>query len=286
MTVDQFTNLLVTITLVEMMLTIGLGVRFADLVHVAKDWWLMIRAALANYLLVPAATVGLLVLFDPHPMVAAGFLVLAVCPGAPYGPPLTALAKGDVTVAVALMVLLAGSSAVVAPLLLSFLPSLLSGDDSLEIDALQIAGTLLLTQLLPLAGGVAFRWWRPVFAQKLLPLCTLASKVLNLLTVGVILATQFQLLAEVRPRGFAGMLLLLIACWAAGWLLGGRDAAVRKAMTLTASLRNVGVALVIAATAFAGTPAVTAILVYGLLEVLGSLLLALVWRRAAAPASV
>lgn len=279
MTADQITSALVTITLVEMMLTIGLGVQVAELVRVARDWRLVIRAALANYLLVPAATLGLLMLFDPHPMVAAGFLVLAVCPGAPYGPPLTALAKGSMPVAVALMVLLAGSSAVFAPLLLSFLPSLVSADAPLEIDAMQIAGTLLLSQLLPLAAGIAVRWQRPALALAAQWPCTLASKILNLLTVAMILATQFRLLADVRPRGFLGMLLLLIACWAVGWASGGRNAEIRKAMTLTASLRNVGVALVIAATAFAGTPAMTAILAYGLVEVLGSLLLALIWGR-------
>ena len=32
MTIDQFINLLVTITLIEMMVAIGLGVRFVELV--------------------------------------------------------------------------------------------------------------------------------------------------------------------------------------------------------------------------------------------------------------
>ena len=48
-------------------------------------------------------------------------------------------------------------------------------------------------------------------------------------------------------------------------------------MTLTTGLRNVGVGLVIATGIFAGTPAVTATLIYGLIGVLGSLLLALGW---------
>jgi BASS family bile acid:Na+ symporter len=75
------------------------------------------------------------------------------------------------------------------------------------------------------------------------------------------------------------MLALLIASWAAGWLLGGPGTDARKAMTLTTSLRNVGVGLVIASSAFAGTPAVTAALAYGLFAVVGSLFLALAWRR-------
>src|SRR4051794_22477588 len=103
MTTDRLINLLVTITLVEMMVAIGLNVTFADLAGVVRNRRLLLRAGLANYVGVPAATVGLLFLFDPHPMVAAGFLILAVCPGAPYGPPVTAIAKGNVAVAVGLM---------------------------------------------------------------------------------------------------------------------------------------------------------------------------------------
>jgi BASS family bile acid:Na+ symporter len=102
----------------------------------------------------------------------------------------------------------------------------------------------------------------------------------------LILTTRFSLLMEIRPRGLVGMLLLLIASWAAGWLLGGRGTAVRKAMTLTTSLRNVGVGLVIASAAFGGTPAVTATLAYGLFGVVGSLLLALAWARRAPGAEV
>ena len=100
MTLDQLTNVLVTVTLIEMMAAIGLGVALGDLVGVVRNWRLVAGAAVANYVLVPAATVGLLLLFGPHPMVAAGFVVLAVCPGAPYGPPFTAVAKGNVPAAV------------------------------------------------------------------------------------------------------------------------------------------------------------------------------------------
>ena len=40
------------------------------------------QGAIANYVVVPAATVVLLLLFHAQPTVAAGFLILAVCPGA------------------------------------------------------------------------------------------------------------------------------------------------------------------------------------------------------------
>src|SRR5262249_37788531 len=131
MTLDQLINVLVTITLIEMMAAIGLGVTFVDLAGVARNWRLVGRAALANYVCVPAVTVGLLLLFAANQEVAAGFLILAVCPGAPCGPPFVAIAKGNVAVAVGLMAILAGSSAIIAPILLQYLLPLASGNESL-----------------------------------------------------------------------------------------------------------------------------------------------------------
>ena len=275
MSIDRLINVLVSITLIEMMAAVGLSVTFSDLVSVARNWRLVARSALANYVCVPAATVGLLLLFGVQPMVAAGFLILAACPGAPYIPPVVAIAKGNVAVAVGLMLILAGSSAILAPILLYCLLPLVSGSVPLTVDATRIVGTLLVTQLVPLCVGVAVRQWRPLLADRLQKPANLVSKVLNLVVVGVILVTQFQLLTAIRPRGFVGMLALLIGSWASGWLLGGPGTEARKAMTLTTSLRNVGVGLVIASSAFAGTPAVTAALAYGLFAVVGSLLLAL-----------
>jgi len=72
---------------------------------------------------------------------------------------------------------------------------------------------------------------------------------------------------------------LLLVSWVAGWFLGGSDIGIRRTITLTASMRNMGVGLVIATAAFAGTAAITATVAYGLVAVVGSLLLALAWSR-------
>jgi BASS family bile acid:Na+ symporter len=286
MTIDQVINLLVTVALVELMATIGISVTTADLVAVAKNWRLVSKAVLANYVCVPAATVGLLLLFEPHPMVAAGFLILAVCPGAPYGPPFTAIAKGNVSVAVGLMVVLAASSAIVAPLFLRVLLPWVTGDDRIQLDAVRMVATLFATQLLPLAAGLALAWWRPQAAARLRPAAIVVGKVLNLLAVGAILAVQFPMLAKVRLMGYLGMVVLLGISLAAGWLFGGPGRENRKAMALTTALRNAGVGLVLAASSFPGTPALTAVLAYAILELFGSLLLAGAWSRNARSAAM
>jgi BASS family bile acid:Na+ symporter len=281
MTAAQFINILVPITLIEMMVAIGLSVSFADLAAVARNWRLATKAALANYLCVPAATMGLLFWLQPaDPMVSAGVLILAVCPGAPFGPGCTKLAKGNMAAAVGLMVMLAGSSAIAAPVLLYLLLQLMSGSQSLQVDAVKIVVTLLVTQLVPLCLGLGIRHWLPGLASRLQRPAHFLSAVLNLATMGTILVVYFPLLAAIRLRGYVAMSALLVASWAAGWLLGGPGSDTRRALALTTSLRNVGVGLVIVTSNFGGTAAVTAVLAYGIFEVVGSLLLALAWSRA------
>jgi hypothetical protein len=87
-------------------------------------------------------------------MVAAGFLILASCPGAPFGPPITAIARGNLAVSAALLIL-AGSSAIAAPFLLRVLLPLVLAGGSLRVDPARVSGTLVLVQLAPLGVGLA-----------------------------------------------------------------------------------------------------------------------------------
>jgi bile acid:Na+ symporter, BASS family len=277
---DQLINVSVIITLIGMMASIGLGVDHAELLVVARNWRLVAQAAVANYICVPAITIGLLALLRPaDPMVSAGFLILAVCPGAPFGPPCAKIAGGNVAAAVGSMVILAGSSAIAAPLILYVLLPWLSGEGALRVDAGKIVNTLLVTQLLPLAVGLGVRHWLPRLAKRLEKPASLVSAVLGLWSIGLIVVVQFHLLTAIGWRGWIGMSALLIGTVASGWLLAGPGVANRKSMALTTSLRNVGVGLVIATGSFGGTAAVTAVTAYGIFEILGSFLLALVWAR-------
>jgi BASS family bile acid:Na+ symporter len=276
---NQILNVLVTLTLIEMMVTIGLGVALADVAAVARNWRLIGRAALANYVCVPAAALGLLLLFHSDPLVSAGFLIVAVCPGAPYGPPFTGIARGNVPVSVGLMVILAASSALMAPLLLSILLPRMGGDESLHVDAVKMIVTLLVTQLLPLSAGLALRRWRPALADRLMRPAKLLGTVLNLVVFGSILVLQFGMLKEIRLLAFAGMLALIGASVVAGWLLGGPGSSNRTAMVMATSVRNVGVSLVIVTSSFPGTAAVTAATAFAIFQTIIMALVALGWGR-------
>ncbi len=279
MSIQALTSVVVAITVAEMMAAIGLEVRTADLWAFVRNLKLIARAVLANYVAVPAVTIGLLFVFRPPAAVAAGFLILAVCPGAPFAPPLAAIAKGDIATAAGLMAVLAASSTFLAPLLLAALLPIVTGHAGFVIDAPRLVMMLAMTQLFPFCCGLVIRDRWPDWASVAQKPERIIGTVLSLLAVTMVIATNYKTLAEIRVVSYLGMLMLLASCFAVGWLLATREGNLRKTLALTTSARNVGLALMIASAAFTGTAAVNAVVAYGLIEIFGSLFVAYILGR-------
>jgi BASS family bile acid:Na+ symporter len=274
-------TLLNVTALVAIMLSMGMKVTPEALLVSARRGRLLVLGLIANYVLVPAVTVGLLLLFQTNAAVSVGFLILAVCPGAPFAPLITAIARGNVPSAIALMLILAGPSAFLSPAVLSLLVSRLAPGSDLHINSIALVRTLLLTQMLPLALGMAIHRSAPRLTGLILKPVSILANVLLLALIGMIVATQYESLAAIRLRGWAGMSLLLLASLGIGWLSGGSDTPTRKAVAIATATRNAAVALVIVTSNFAGTPAVTAVVAYGLFSTLGALGCALLLGRLA-----
>jgi BASS family bile acid:Na+ symporter len=242
-------------------------------------------AIVANFVLVPLVALGLLYCLQAPPLASVGFLILAVCPGAPVVPLFTEIARGDVSLAAGLMVILAALSAVLAPPLLTISLSWLSPAGDLQISYVAIAKTLVVSQLLPLAIGLGLHSGAPGLTRSLVKPVSVLANVLLLGVVALILATQYQTLDAFRLRGWIGMTLLLAATLSAGWLCGGPAHVTRRTLAVTTGVRNVAVGLVIVSASFAGTPAVTAVVAYTLVSIFGTLACALLFRRFASEES-
>jgi bile acid:Na+ symporter, BASS family len=257
--------------LVAIMLSMGMKVTPDSLLASARRWRLLVLGLIASYVLVPAVTVGLLLILKTSPAVSAGFLILAVCPGAPFAPLITAIARGHVPSAVGLMLILAGLSAFLSPALLGALMGWIAPGSDLRINPVAVVRTLLITQMLPLAVGMAIHHATPKLAQRAGKAVSVLANVLLLALIGLILATQYELLAAIRFRGWMGMSLLLLASVSIGWMCGGSDTPTRKTVAIATATRNAAVALAIVTSNFEGTPAVTAVVAYGLFSTLGAL---------------
>ena len=278
-------TLLNVMALVTMMLAMGMQVRFEAVLTSAGRTRLLLLALIANYVLVPAATIGLLIVSQANPLVSAGFLILAVCPGAPLGPPITAVAKGDIPWAVGIMLILAALSALLSPALLELLLVRIAPESDLNINYLAIVRTLLLIQILPLAAGLWVHHAAPGLTRRIAKPVGFLANVFLLALLGLIVVAQYQTLGAIRLRGWVGMSLLLMASLGIGWICGGPRLATRKAMVMTTAVRNAAVGLEIATGNFADTPAVTAVVAYGLISTIGALGFARVLSGITEPAS-
>jgi BASS family bile acid:Na+ symporter len=253
------------------MFSMGLQVRFAAVVNSARPKSRVALVLVANYVLVPILTVSLLELLHATPMVAVGFLILAVCPGAPIGPPAATIARANVPWAIGIMVVLAGLSAILSPALLSLLVKQVAPESTIAVDYLAIVRVLMVAQLLPLGVGLAFHHLAPALTGAIARPLALLANIMLLVLIGLILITQFDMLSDIRGRGWLGMIGLFTGSVAIGWLCGSGDAATRKASTLTAAARNAAVGLAIATGNYADTPIVTAVVAYGLVSTVGTL---------------
>jgi bile acid:Na+ symporter, BASS family len=228
--------------------------------------------------LVPIVTLILLRLFHASALVSVGFFILASCPGAAIGPPITAIARGDLPRAVGMMVILATLSALVTPVPLQLSVARLVPDGALHVDYLAISRTLVITQMLPLALGLGIHHAAPALTRRMATPVSRLANMLLLAVIALIVAAQHQMLAAIRLRAWVGMCLLFLASLAIGWLCGGTRAANRKAMAVTTTTPNAAVSLVIVNSSFANTPAVSAVVAYGLFSSLCALGFAFIVR--------
>jgi bile acid:Na+ symporter, BASS family len=272
--------ILVSLTIAEMMFAMGLRLSFRNLVDAAgENPWLVTRAVVANYLVIPLITLLVIGVFRLSPMVGAGLLILAVAPAAPYGPPFTAIARGNLALSTGLMVLLAGSSAFMVPLLLHIcLPLIANGNQGFRIDPLRMIGTLFFIQLFPLCAGLAIGQWRPKLASALSTPASHISKVMNGFMIISLAALQFRVFRNTEAGVILIMILLVIAALLTGWITGWPGKKNRIAVSVITAMRNMSLSMGIAAASFPGTPVVTTVMIFSFITGLAVLVFALILR--------
>src|SRR5207237_6530341 len=126
---------------------------------------LVSMSLLANFVLMPLIAFGLAKVLRLDEPLGVGLLLLGAAAGAPFLPKLAQIAKGNLAFGVGLMVLLMVVTVGFLPLVL---PSLLPG---VTVNPAQIARSLFLLMLLPLAGALAVIAYSSAFSSRTTPLC-------------------------------------------------------------------------------------------------------------------
>jgi predicted Na+-dependent transporter len=248
---------------VTSMLAMGLNLTIAQIIQPLKNLRLVILALLANFVLVPLLAYGILRLIPLEQSLGIGLIVLSTAAGAPFLPKLVQGAKGNIAFGVGLMVLLMVVTIIYMPLVL---PLMLPG---VSVDPWQIAESLIVLMLIPLAIGLLIKSHSPDTAAAYQPLMTKVSSLamLVLLVVGLGLNLS-NIISFIGTGGILALILFIIGSLLIGFLLGGRDPADRSVMGLGTAQRNVSAALVVTAQNFSGTNTLPFVLVGAILLLL------------------
>ena len=250
-----------------MVLSLGARASLATAGSVLRRPRQLVPAITAMFVAVPAFAV-LLAWAAPIPSaVKFAIVAMSVGPAPPVLPFKQMKAGGDDDYPIGLLVAASLASVLLTPGLVAAAARLIGADA--EVDALQIARTLLLTIGAPLVAGMVLKATLPRLAQGFSEIAQRVGSLVLLAGFVAILAASWREILELLGDGAA----LAIAATVAVGLLAGHLLAGprhRAALALAAASRHPGVALAIAAASYPDQrrPIMAAILLYLLVTAL------------------
>lgn len=276
---QSLSNIFSLFFIVGSMIALGLSLFFQDIIAPLRNWSLVWRMLLGNFLLVPILAFGISQLFSLDAGYETGMIVIGLCAGAPFIPKLIEMAHGDVASSVGVMVLLLIGTVIFVPIALPLLMP------SAKVDPMQIAGNLVVLMFLPLAIALLVHTryqdtageWQPFFA-----------KISNIGLIGVIITMLLQngaLIVEVIGTGLILASALLIAgAFLIGMVLAApRDTSNLALFGFSTAQRNVAASMVIASQTFSDQPnAMVVVIVMSIMLNLMLLLGAAEWGKSIA----
>ena len=245
------------------MLATGLGLTVGEITTPLRNTRLVLLSLLANFVVMPLAAFALAATLRLDQPLGVGLLLLGTAAGAPFLPKLAQISRGNLAFGVGLMVLLMVVTVGYLPLVL---PLLLPG---VSVNPAQIARSLFLLMLLPLAGALAVRARFAAAAARTKPVLDRVSNLSLVLLIVLITATNVNnVLAVFGTRGILAALLFLAVGFGVGWLLGGPGPDTRRVLALGTAQRNIAAALVVGGQSFTDPKVVVMIIVVAIVGLL------------------
>jgi predicted Na+-dependent transporter len=232
------------------LLALGMRLTVREIIAPLHRRRLVVLALVANFVLGPifaylsAQLISMVIPLERGYVI--GLMIIGSAAGSPMLPKWVKLAKEDLGLGVALMVLLMGTSIFYLPVVL---PWLISGVD---VAAWSVAKPLIMMILIPFIVGLLLKDHYPGMAATLEPLLDRFSSVCLIVVIVSVVALYRESLVSAVGEGAIGACMLFMALsMAAGYLLGGPDVGTRRVLALGSGQRNIEAVLLIASTSVA-----------------------------------
>ena len=237
-------NLLSFVTVVLVMTSIGTTVAFTDLLQQLRAPSLLLRGLASVLVLVPAAGFVCAFALGLTLPEKVGVVLMAMAPGAPLALRRVLSSGGDNAYGPALQACVVLCAVPALPIWVAIGNAILGTHGVVEVAS--VARQVFLAQLLPLALGATARHFAP---RRIAVIGRVIGRAGAILLVAALVAQvvdlqQILLAARLKPMLAAAIITLFALL--TGRLFGGPLPTVQHAIAISASLRNVGLALLVA----------------------------------------
>ncbi len=273
----------VALALMLVMFGVALGLRVQDFRILADKPSLYIGGVLAQIVLLPLVTFGLIILISPPPSIALGMIVVACCPGGSVSNLLTYLSRGDIAVSVALTATSSMLAALLTPVSTLFWAQAYAPTAellvSLDVNPLLFIGQTTLLLALPLAAGMIVAAKAPDIAERIRKRTTIAGAAVLGATIVYGIAYFYPILWPAVGLLASITILHNTVAFATGAVVGivlTKQSSIRRALTFEVGIQNAGLALIILLAQLKGVGGAAAIAaVWGVWDLIAGGLLAI-----------
>lgn len=257
-------------SLLLLVFALGLQATPADVTYLFKRPGQLLRSVVAIDVVVPVVAVLLMILLPIAPLAKLGIVLMAISPLPPLVPGKQLKLGGTTGYICGLYVAVSLLAIVLVPLTLAILSAIFPRDAWIAPAA--IARTVLVSVLLPLAAGMAIRYFAPRFAERAVPLVSKLAGLFLALLVVPILIRVWPAMRDLLGNGTALAIVAIVgAALFAGHLLGGPDPDDRTALAVASATRHPGIALLIGKATFPAAPVAPAVLLFLIVGMLAAL---------------
>lgn len=264
-----------TVFVLSTMFSMGVKLSASQLVNALRKRQLLAKSLAVNLVAIPLIAYLFVRTVSVKTGFAAGIVLLAVSPGAPFGPKLAEISDSDVAFASGLMAILCILSVVTIPVSLLLL---LPGD--VTVNPLAIGRMVLGIQLVPLLLGLGMSFALPSLTDWLYSPVQQLSDYTFIGLILLLVVVYSDSMVSLVGTGTLGLSAVAVgASLVLGYGLGGPARGTREVLATTTAARNAAIALFIAMTGFSDPNVLTTVLAFSFIGVVGSGLIAGVWRR-------
>ena len=275
--------------LATMVYTVSLDLRLGDFFYVARHPLAVGVGLVAQFILLPGATLCATLVLDLPPATEAAMMLVAACPGGALSNVVTHFGRGNLALSLAISAVSNVLALLLTPLNFTLMvaanPDTAAWARSIAVDPRDLVVSLLLLLALPMSAALLTSRYAPGLAARIrVPLARFAGIALFLFIV-LAVAAQWRLfvveLTRTLPLVIAQNGLGLALGYGAS-LLAGLAVADRRAVVVESGMQNSGLALGIIAAQFGSDLAMIAVAgLWGIWHIVSGGTLALLWRRTA-----